>query len=100
MFDIYKKTVTINNVSYELKPLCGKYLPKLYSLLGTFNKDNTEDYLLKMDEKTVATMHEVCLETFKNSYPSEDVEKLNLFVSQNLTQILPVVFEINFKNEA
>lgn len=100
MFDVYKKTVTINNVSYELKPLSGKYLPKLYSLLGQLQGADSEGLLKALDEKGVATMFEVCFETFKASYPQEDVGKIESFVSQNLVLIFPVVVEVNFGDAA
>ena len=94
MFDVYKKTITINKVSYEIIPLSGLYIPKLFSLMKTFQGD-TSNIVEKLDEPTVAVMHELCLETFKQSYPDKPVADLDRFVSQNLVAIFPLVVEVN-----
>jgi hypothetical protein len=93
MFEIYKKTVQVNGVGYEIKPLSGKFLPKMFALMKTFQ--GSDDVVSKLDEATVATMHELCLETFKQSYPDKGIDDLDRFVSQNLVAIFPLVVDVN-----
>jgi len=104
MFEIYKKEVKIkdsmgNTNTYVLKPLSGKHLPKLYSLLQVLStledKGTNEDVLAMMDEKLVTTVHELVLVTLCKSYPKESEEDLDDFVSQNLFQFISPLVEVN-----
>lgn len=99
MFEIYQREVEINGTKYTLKPLSGKYLPKLYSLVSVFDKVGKDDaFASALDEKTVEIMFTVCFESFRSSYPNEPAEKLEAFVSQNLVKIFPAVVEVNLNN--
>ena len=108
MFEIYSKVATIEtpkgSLSLNIRPLSGRFLPKLYSALGKldFSQDETiptaqrmKEFLKSLDEDAVTKLHEICFETLKASYPSEPKEELDLFVSQNLLQLFPIVLEIN-----
>jgi hypothetical protein len=105
MFEIYTQEVEINGQKYNLKPLPGKYLPTLYSLLGKFTpKESKEGEEVKevdtgselfKDKEAVAEIYEMVFETLKISYPSEPVDKLALFASQNLLKFLEPLIKIN-----
>jgi len=103
-FDAYTKKVVIDGQEYEIRPLSGRFFPKLYSVVSAFEKakksgsddSNIIDFL---DESVLLSVHELCLETFKKSYPSESVDKLDDFVSQNLWEVFGAVTQVNFKNK-
>lgn len=98
-FEIYTKEVVIGNETYKLRPLSGRFLPKLYSVAKSFNKDSSDDGSLEgMSEDTISNIHSVCLETLKASYPDQKPEDLDLFVSSNLWALFKAVTEVNFDN--
>ena len=101
----------INDVEQTLmlKPLKGKYYKKLWTLSGTLMsnksiKENAnateeelgEEFFKSLSEENVEKLHEVCLETLKLSYPSANVDDLELFVSSHLFNLFGVIMQINF----
>lgn len=107
MFEIYTKEVEIvdksgNKQVYKLRPLSGRFLPKLYSAMSKFQgiKEGEEFDVSVLDEDTVQKLHTICLETFKASYPDQDVKVLDEFVSQNLLKLLEPVIQVNVGEEA
>ena len=107
MFDIYKKKVTIqdnngNATVYELLPLSGKYMSKLMTLVKELSKtkDKKEDEALdNISEKAIDLLTELLLETFKKSYPKEDVIILDAFVAQNMFALIEPLMEVNLNNK-
>lgn len=98
MFDIYIHEVEIDGEKYRLKPLSGKYLSKLFNIISSSNIKEGEDIdMSSFDESMLLSMHEVCLKTLETSYPQEDKDKLDIFVSQNLMALVEAVFKTNFK---
>lgn len=100
-FEVYKKEFRIANNPYELLPLPGKFLGKLYSVVGKLQGISGEggDVFAALDEKTVSDLHEIATEMFARSYPSKDRAELEMFVSQNLVEIIPAVVEVHFNNK-
>jgi len=114
MFEIYTKEVEIkepsgNVVKYKLRPLNGRFLPKLYSVIGKMQGNqkeleglSDEEKNIKsfesLDEDTVNKLHSLVFETLKKSYPKEDEDLLNEFASQNLLQFLGALIEVNLGN--
>ena len=114
MFEIYTKEVEIkepngNVVKYKLRPLSGRFLPKLYSILGKMQVRQKELKGLseeekniksfeQLDEDTISKLHSLTFETLKKSYPKENEEVLNEFASQNLLQFLGALIEVNLGN--
>lgn len=107
MFEIYKKKVEINGTEYELRPLPGKFLPKVYHLLGKldFKEHKGEDaaeqgmrVLKAFSQDEVAMIHDVCMETMLRSYPEQNKAQVEDFVSQNLMTLLTAVIEVNLSN--
>lgn len=116
-FEIYTKEVTIATAKGDkvltLRPLSGRFLPKLYSIMGKMDFKDVESengvkltdaekarkFFNQLDEPTVAKLHEICLETLKKSYPQEDATVLDEFVSQHLLALFPAVFEVNLGKE-
>jgi hypothetical protein len=101
MFDIYVEEFEIedskgNVEKYRIKPLTGKYLPKMYDIVSRMGDAENVDISM-FDEKTVSMIHELCLESFKKSYPNEPEDLLNAFVSQNLMVIMAAVFKVNMR---
>ena len=103
MFEIYTKTVKIGDNEYRIRPLAGRFLPKLYTVFASFErgrKEHGEDgFLQGLDEKTISYAHELCLETMKASYNERSVEELDAFVSQNLWELFGAVSEVNMGNK-
>jgi hypothetical protein len=99
MFDIYTKTVTIKGVTYEIKPLTGKHLPKLFGIAKVLGGDD-EDKMSKLEDKHIEAIYELCLETFKKSYPHKSLDELEPFVTQNMLAIFPLVVEVNLGDNA
>ena len=104
MFEIYTKLVKINDEEYKIRPLSGRFLPKLYSVFAKIEagrKEHGEDnFLQALDEQTINFAHELCLETMKKSYESQDPVKLDEFVSQNLWAVFGAVAEVNLNSKA
>jgi hypothetical protein len=111
MFEIYTKTVTITTpkgpLSLSIRPLSGRFLPKLYSVIGKMSNvadvedsgNNAKEFFNNIDEETVEKAHSICLETMIKSYPAEDKQALDEFVSQNLLTLLPAIIEVNLNQK-
>lgn len=100
MFEIYSKEIEIDGLTYKLRPLSGRFLPKLYAIISKFEgvkegEDNTEAAFKLLDEDSISKLHELMLETFKKSYPKEDPEKLDEFISQNMLKLFGPLMEVN-----
>ena len=96
MFDIKTEEIEIKGEKYRIRPLSGRYLPKFYAVLSAFEKNKeSENVLDTFNEEITGNLQELALETFKASYPQEDVEKLDMFVSQNLLLILEGLIKVN-----
>ena len=105
MFEIYTKEVKIQTMVGEevirLRPLSGRYFPKLMSIitkLGTIEGDSKE-FLKNLDAETSSNLHYLILESIKKSYPNEDIEKLDEFVTQNIFSLIGPIFEVNINNK-
>jgi len=114
MFEIYTKEVEIkepsgNVVKYKLRPLNGRFLPKLYSVINVMQKANeinkdlpdeerNAKALESFDEDTVGKLHTLIFETLKSSYPKEDDKQLSEFASQNLMSFIGALIEVNIGN--
>lgn len=95
LFEIYTKEVEINGDKYLLRPLCGRHIAKLYSVIGKMQGTDEKDIASKLDEETMEKFYDLAYETFKASYPQEDDEKIKAFVSQNLMQLIEHVVNVN-----
>ncbi len=92
---------------FTLKPLPYKYLPKIFKLLNSLKdmdkiegKEDASKLFEILDEETISLIQELELETFKRSYPEEDVKVLEDFIMSNLFEIMPIIFEINSFNSS
>lgn len=103
-FDVYKHKVSIKTrlgeQEFELLPLSGRFYPKLMSVVRKFPQDEaaSSEFLNSLDEETVAKIHELCFETLKYSErvsEKGELEKLDMFVSQNLFPVFNAVVEVN-----
>jgi hypothetical protein len=101
IFEITTKDVVIKGETYKLRPLTGRFLPKLYSILSKAPKDQNEEGVMKMfaDEQVVQNLYDIALETFVKSYPQENQDKLAEFVSQNLLALFQPIIELNLGTE-
>jgi len=103
VFEIFTKEVEIkvgDNVhKYTLRPLSGRFLPKLYSVIGKLQSKDEEGIGSFLEEDTIKVLHELILETFRKSYPNEDENKLDEFVSQNIMLLLEAVIEVNINDK-
>lgn len=101
MFEVYAKDVTINGKTYTVKPLPGKHLPKLYKLIGKMQgiSGDGDKVFEVLGEESVADLHELAVEMLHRSNPAASKDDVDLFVSQNLIAILPVVLEVHFNNK-
>jgi len=95
LFEIYTKEVEIKGEKYLLRPLAGRYIGKLYSVIGKLQGTDEKDLLSKLDEDTMSKMYDVCYETFRSSYPKESEETVANFVSQNLMKLIEPVITVN-----
>ena len=102
-FEIYKKEIEIvdgmgNKAKYMLRPLSGRFMPKLYGVIKKFETSKSEEGTIdnsQIDESAMGDIHFLLLETFKKSYPKEDEEVLDEFCSQNLMKLLEGLIEVN-----
>ena len=102
MFEIYKKKVTIednegNPSTYELAPLSGKDIGKLMNLVKAFSEMKEDDTVPSAE--SIEMLHELLLKTFVKSYPKEDANKLEDFVSQNMFVLIEPLVEVNLNNK-
>lgn len=104
MFEIYKKKFIFKDVSgreeeYLLRPISGRFLPKLFSIIkklapeGEVKEIKPKD----MDEDAMGLLHELILETFKKSYPEKKEDELDMWVSQNLMALVEPFLEVNMR---
>lgn len=104
-FEVYSKEVVIKTrlgeKKFRLLPLSGRYYKKLMSVIKKFpQNENAEmaELLEALDEETVGKLHTLAFQTLKYSEKvkdEKDLENLDLFVSQNLFQLIPGLIEVN-----
>jgi len=94
-FNIYTKDVKIGDEVYQLRPLTGRFLPQLYDVIGKLANDKEEIDVKQLNEENITALQTLALETFKKSYPNEDENRLDEFVSQNLMVIVGPLVELN-----
>lgn len=106
-FEIYKKEVEIETMTgkkkYILLPLRGRFLPKLMSLVSKFNGKEESEILASLDDDTMLNLHQLVFETLKYSLKvenEEELEALDMFVSQNVFKFLQPLMEVNFGENA
>lgn len=98
-FHIYTKDVKIGDTTYTIRPLTGRYLPKLYNAVSEMASEDGKVKTEALSEKNMADLHLLAFETFKKSYPQEDETTLDEFVSQNLLGIIGPMVEVNMSIE-
>jgi hypothetical protein len=104
-FEVYSKEVVIKTrlgeKKFRLLPLSGRFYKKLMSVIKKFpqsEESEMKDILDALDEDTVGKLHELAFQTLKYSekvVDEKDLENLDLFVSQNLFQLIPGIMEVN-----
>ena len=98
MFDTYTTEVELKGEKYTLRPLTGRFIGKLYSVVTKLQPKEGEDendITNKLDEDTMSKFYDIALETFKASYPKEDEEKIKGFVAQNLIALIEPIVTVN-----
>jgi len=95
LFDIYTTEVEINNEKYTLRPLSGRFIGKLYSVIGKLQADDEKEVIKQLDEDTMNKFYEIAYETFKSSYPNIEDDKVKQFVSQNLIKLIEPIVKVN-----
>ena len=101
MFEMFSKEVEIDGVQYKLRPLSGRFIGKLYSVMKDFNVSKNmkeEDAIDAISGEAMEKLHLLAFETFKKSYPDKNEEELDEWVTQNLMLLIAPIFEINIKS--
>lgn len=109
-FELYKEEVEVKTKKgvkkFTLLPLSGRFYGKLMTVAGKFmNKkadDSPEDFFKDVDEQTFSDLHLLVFETLRHSMKVEDkndLEQLDLFVSQNLMQFIGPLIKVNIGSE-
>jgi hypothetical protein len=106
-FEIYTKQVEVidavgNTNTFTIRPLSGRWLPKLYRVLKKLSPENKDDTtnLKNIDEEAMGELHELVFETMKKSYPKEDTTILDEFCAQNLMSLVQPLVEVNMGKAA
>jgi hypothetical protein len=101
IFEITTRDVVIKGETYKLRPLTGRFLPKLYAILAKAPKDQDQEGVMKMfaDEQVVQNLYDIAVETLKKSYPEKDITQVEEFVSQNLLALFQPLIELNLGTE-
>jgi len=117
-FNITTHKFELDNEEYFLKPLGGAHIGLLFEVLEAFQSVNTriesetpegltegekeklsgDKFLEYLDKEALAKLHTLTMETFKRSYPSEKVDDLEGFVTQNLFKLMNHVIKVNMNS--
>lgn len=109
MFEIYTKEVEINGQKYMLRPLSGRHIQKFYNVVSKLNiggssKESEDEAVNKLVDALASgageDLHYLALETLKKSYPQEDEEKLDEFVTKNLVNLVSAIVVVNMPDTA
>ena len=95
LFGINTKEVVIKGDTYVLRPLSGRFIGKLYSVIGKLQGKDEKEIASNLDEDTMSKMFDIVFETFKASYPKQDEKSVSEFVSQNLMILIEPVVSVN-----
>jgi UDP-galactopyranose mutase len=111
MFEVYTKEVQIkdsngNVNTYKLRPLSGRFTKKLFDTIkATAPKNKLDESLTEeeqrierlkqLDTQALQDLHELLVETFKKSYPNQELEQIDEFCTQNLMSLLEPLLEVN-----
>jgi len=117
-FTIATHKFELDNEEYFLKPLGGAHIGLLFEVLESFQSVNarieseapikateeereklsSEKFLAYLDKEALGKLHTLTMETFKRSYPSEKVDDLEGFVTQNLFKLMNHVIKVNMNS--
>lgn len=117
-FNIATHKFELDNEEYFLKPLGGAHIGLLFEVLESFQSVNSriesetpvgatdeekeklsgDKFLEYLDKEALAKLHTLTMETFKRSYPSEKVDDLEGFVTQNLFKLMTHVIKVNMNS--
>jgi len=117
-FNITSHKFELDNEEYFLKPLGGAHIGLLFEVLESFQSVNarieseapikateeereklsSEKFLAYLDKEALGKLHTLTMETFKRSYPSEKVDDLEGFVTQNLFKLMNHVIKVNMNS--
>lgn len=102
MFELYEEKVELvdragNKNTYTISPLPGEYLEDLYYVIDKFQSAGEKDseILKALTTDTSNKLHKLVMATLLQSYPNEDKDKLNKFVSQNLLKFVEPIIKVN-----
>ena len=115
-FKVYREEVVVKTRSGEKKfnllPLSGRYYGKFMRVASKFMDANKEEglskeeqsanFLKSIDEETFTNLHLLVLETIKHSMRitnKDELEQLDLFVSQNLMSFVAPLISVNLGQE-
>jgi hypothetical protein len=105
MFEIYVKEVVIETMmgkeTLKLQPLSGEEFPKLMKVITKLQPtgEDTKIKLSNIDSETSSNLHAIILATLRQSYPNEDIKKLDMFTTQNLFVLMGPILELNINNK-
>ncbi len=102
MFEVFTKEVEIEGQVYKIRPLNGRFLGKLFAVFKDLKLDEKTDEKSSFDnlgEGTIEKLHEIILETFSKSYPENNKDELEEWVSQNLFKLIEPVIQVNIPTE-
>lgn len=102
-----KIVVKIDGKDQELtfRPLGGKYLPKFYRFLSSYDKKDTESEneatkRFMQNEAAITDLHCLALATMKKTFPDEKEEVLDEFVGRNLFALVAPIIKVNLPKNA
>lgn len=94
-----EEKITLDGKEYILKPLDWKHYPKLFTLMSKFEGVDDKNFMSALDEKTMESLMDLELHTFKLSHPEIREDELKQIVMHNIFEILPVMVELNFNKK-
>ena len=108
---IYTKKYTFEDVkgdeqTINLQPLLGAHFKKLMGVISTIpqrkkdecDEDFNKRFVESLNEETVGTLHELCVETLKRSVSDAEDNDVEMFVTSNFLDLFPAIIEANLRN--
>ena len=91
--------VLIDGDTFYLKQLPIDFLPHFFKVMKGFSgmdeKSSMSEALSKLNDESLNSLKLLIEETLKLSYPNEDEMKMKQFGMKFMTQLMPVIFNIN-----
>ena len=95
--------IEIDGKQYIIRPLTGKYIGKLFTVMKSMSKikegSSPEEIFSVINEDTATALHELIYATLQKANTGMNPEELDEYVTQDMFKLMGKILEINMPKQ-